>query len=174
MALPREYVSEDCAIARTLEIVGERWTLLIVRDAFYGVTRFSDFRDHLDVPRAVLAGRLSLLVEHGIMARITAASGRNEYVLTAKGDELWPTIWSMLAWGTKHYIPEGRRRPYTHAGCGGSVALDGRCEACGAQPQPSELTVHPRPEPSPITAHKTDQVSRTLATPHQLLTPIAH
>src|ERR1700678_76491 len=158
MALPREYISEDCAIARTLEIVGERWTLLIVRDAFYGVTRFSDFRDHLAVPRAVLAERLSLLVEHGIMARVTAASGRDEYVLTAKGEELWPTIWSLLAWGSKHYIPEDRRRLYTHTGCGGTVTLEGRCEACGVTPGPSELTVHPRPKPSPITAHKTDHV----------------
>jgi DNA-binding HxlR family transcriptional regulator len=174
MALPREYLSEDCAIARALEVIGERWTLLILRDAFQGVTRFSDFRDHLEVPRAVLAERLSLLVGHGIMARVTAASGRDEYVLTAKGKELWPTIWSLQSWGAKHYVPEERRRPYTHTGCGGAVTPDGRCGACGARPGPDELTVHPRPAPSPITAHKTDQVSRTLAAPHQLLTPIVH
>ncbi len=62
MALPREYLGEDCALARALEIVGERWTLLIVRDSFYGVRRFSDFRDHLGIPRAVLTDRLNLLV----------------------------------------------------------------------------------------------------------------
>ena len=76
MALPREYTGENCSIARALEVVGERWTLLIVRDAFYGVSRFSDFRDHLRIPRAVLAERLSLLVEHDILTRVTAASGR--------------------------------------------------------------------------------------------------
>ncbi len=66
MALPRTYTGENCAVARSLEVIGERWTLLIVRDAFYGVCRFSDFRDHLGIPRAVLAERLNLLVEHEI------------------------------------------------------------------------------------------------------------
>ena len=69
MALPRTYAGENCAVARSLEVIGERWTLLIVRDAFYGVCRFSDFRDHLGIPRAVLAERLNLLVEHEILAR---------------------------------------------------------------------------------------------------------
>jgi DNA-binding HxlR family transcriptional regulator len=172
MALPREYTGEDCAIARSLEIIGERWTLLIVRDAFYGVSRFSDFRDHLAIPRAVLTERLNRLVEHGIMTRVTAGHARNEYVLTAKGKELWPAIWSLLSWGTKHYVPQGRGRRYTHTGCGGAVAPDGRCGSCGAQPGPAELTTHPRPTPSPVIAAKTDPVTRALAVPHRLLTPI--
>ena len=67
MALPREYTAESCPIARSLEIVGERWTLLIVRDAFYGVRRFSDFQAHLGIPKAVLAERLALLVAEGVL-----------------------------------------------------------------------------------------------------------
>jgi DNA-binding HxlR family transcriptional regulator len=172
MALPREYTGEDCAIARALEIIGERWTLLIVRDAFYGVTRFSDFRDHLAVPRAVLTERLNLLTEHGILARVTAASGRDEYVLTAKGQELWPAIWALQSWGSEHYIPAERRRFYRHAGCGGAIAPDGRCESCGTQPEPGDLTAHPRPKQLPLTANKTDPVSVALRAPHRLLTPI--
>ena len=171
MALPREYTGQDCAIARALEVIGERWTLLIVRDAFYGVRRFSDFRDHLAVPRAVLAERLNLLVENAILARVTAASGRDEYELTGKGEELWPAIWALLSWGSKYHMPRGRIRPYSHAGCGGAVAADGRCEACGATPEPADLTVHPRPAWSPAVA-KTDPVSRALSVPHRLLTPI--
>ena len=103
MALPREYLGEDCALARALEIVGERWTLLIVRDAFYGVRRFSDFRDHLGIPRAVLTDRLNLLVGHAILERSVGASGRDEYALTPKGQRLWPAMWSLMSWGNDFY-----------------------------------------------------------------------
>jgi DNA-binding HxlR family transcriptional regulator len=171
MALPREYVTEDCPIARALEIIGERWTLLIVRDAFYGVSRFSDFRDHLGIPRAVLTDRLSLLTEQGILTRATAASGREEYSLTAKGQRLWPAIWSLITWGNEYYAAAPQTRFFTHTGCGGTVRADGRCESCGASPPPPELTVHPRPEASPA-AVKTDPVSLALTVPHRLLTPI--
>ena len=85
MALPREYTAESCPIARSLEIIGERWTLLIVRDAFYGVRRFSDFHAHLGIPKAVLADRLALLVAEGVLTKTSAASGHDEYVLTEKG-----------------------------------------------------------------------------------------
>ena len=174
MALPREYTGENCSIARALEVIGERWTLLIVRDAFYGVSRFSDFRDHLRIPRAVLTERLNLLVEHGIMARAAAPSGRDEYSLTVKGRRLWPAIWSLITWGDEYYTASGQRRRFTHAACGGAVSAGGggRCEACGAWPQPDELTVHPRAEPS-WADEKTDPVSRALSVPHRLLTPIA-
>jgi DNA-binding HxlR family transcriptional regulator len=171
MTLPREYAGQDCAVARALEIVGERWTLLIVRDAFYGVSRFSDFRDHLAIPRAVLTERLNLLTEHGILDRVTAASGRDEYSLTPKGQRLWPAIWSLSAWGNEFYLGDGRCRFYTHAGCGGTLAADGRCASCGVLPPPGELTLHPRPGAPP--AAKTDPVSRALSAPHRLLTPIA-
>jgi DNA-binding HxlR family transcriptional regulator len=173
MTLPREYAGQDCPAAWALEIVGERWTLLIVRDAFYGVSRFSDFRDHLGIPRAVLTERLNLLVEHGILERVTAASGRDEYSLTSKGEGLWPAIWSLISWGNEYYLNGRRCRTYSHAGCGGTVAADGRCESCGATPRPGDLTIHPRPGQSPAAA-KTDPVSRALASaPHRLLTPIA-
>jgi DNA-binding HxlR family transcriptional regulator len=173
MALPREYTGEDCPIARALEVVGERWTLLILRDAFYGVRRFSDFRDHLLIPRAVLAERLNLLVEHGILARAAAASGRDEYSLTEKGRRLWPTIWSLISWGNEYYVPGQRRRRFTHAGCGGAVAAEGVCQSCGARPGPDALTVHPRREPSPATAAKHDLVSQALSVPHRLFEPVA-
>ena len=67
--LGKDYERQDCSLARALEVIGERWTLLIVRDAFYGVRRFNDFHAHLDLPKAVLSARLSGLVEDGILAR---------------------------------------------------------------------------------------------------------
>src|SRR5260370_37526144 len=114
MALPSTYAGENCAVARSLEVIGERWTLLIVRDAFYGVCRFSDFRDHLGIPRAVLAERLNLLVEHEILARTSAASGRDEYSLTEKGHRLWPTLWTLLSWGNEDYVPHIPPPSFTH------------------------------------------------------------
>ncbi|HEY2575621.1 MAG TPA: helix-turn-helix domain-containing protein [Streptosporangiaceae bacterium] len=171
MTLPREYLGQDCPIARALEIIGERWTLLIVRDAFYGVSRFSDFRDHLGIPRAVLTDRLNLLTGQGILARVTAASGRDEYSLTAKGRRLWPTVWSLNSWGNEFYGSDRPCRTYAHNGCGGTLAADGRCGSCGVIPGPAELTVLPWPD-APATS-KPDLVSQALSVPHKLLTPIA-
>ena len=99
--LPRTYDAQNCSLARALEIVGERWTLLILRDVFLGVRRFDDFQERLDVSRTVLAGRLQRLVEEGILARerYQERPDRYEYVLTQKGRDLWPAINALRAWG---------------------------------------------------------------------------
>ena len=150
MALPREYAGENCSIARALEVVGERWTLLvIVRDAFYGVSRFSDFRDHLRIPRAVLTERLNLLVEHDILARVTAPSGRDEYSLTVKGRRLWPAIWSLITWGDEYYMAGGQRRRFTHAGCGGAVTAEAGGRSKHAGPGRSRTSSPSTPGPNP-------------------------
>src|SRR5690349_4757082 len=96
--LGKDYEGQDCALARALEVVGERWTLLIIRDAFYGVQRFSDFQAHLDIPRAILAQRLNGLVDTGILERSpdVAHAGRQLYRLTAAGRELWPALHALL------------------------------------------------------------------------------
>jgi DNA-binding HxlR family transcriptional regulator len=170
MALPREYLGQDCSLARALEIVGERWTLLIVRDAFYGVRRFSDFRDHLDIPRAVLTERLNLLVANGILERGAAASGRDEYALTHKGERLWPAVWSLMSWGNEFYLGGRPGRAFTHNGCGGQLGADGTCAACHTMPVPGELTMHPRSGKS--ARRKADPVSQALTQPRPLLVPI--
>jgi DNA-binding HxlR family transcriptional regulator len=108
MALPRDYPAETCPIARSLEIIGERWTHHILRDAFYGVRRFTDFHNHLKVPKAVLAQRLSHLVEEGLLGTAVADSGgRAEYVLTPKGRQLWPVLNALAQWGAEHYQTGG-------------------------------------------------------------------
>lgn len=108
MALPREYTGQACSIVRALEIVGERWTLLIVRDAVFGVRRFSDFLEHLGTPRAVLTERLEFLVREEVMTRVPGPGKRSEYELTAKGLALWPVVRSLSAWGDEFYAPEGQ------------------------------------------------------------------
>ncbi|WIM87063.1 helix-turn-helix domain-containing protein [Candidatus Mycobacterium wuenschmannii] len=166
MALPREYVAESCPIARTLEIVGERWTLLVIRDAFYGVRRFSDFRAHLDIPKAVLAERLSLLVDEGVLTK----ADRGEYALTPKGRRLWPTIWSLASWGNENYVDQPQRRSYRHAICGGAIRPDRVCASCGELPNVADLVLHPPRRPRER-AVRTDPVSVGLRAPHRLLEP---
>ncbi len=121
MPLPNDYASQSCSVARSLEIVGERWTMLIVRDAFYGVRRFGDFVTHLDIPRAVLAARLKNLVAEGVMVREPGAGGHDEYALTEKGRRLWPVMRELMAWGDQYYAPRGPRRVLTHAADGGNA-----------------------------------------------------
>lgn len=91
----------NCSVAQTLDVVGDPWTLLIVRDALFGVTRFDDFRRSLDIPRATLASRLDTLVQHGVMERrlYRDRPERHEYVLTEKGRDLRRVMVSMLQWG---------------------------------------------------------------------------
>lgn len=91
----------DCSIAQTLDVVGDPWTLLIVRDAFFGLRRFDDFCRSLEIPRATLSSRLSALVANGILERREYAEHppRHEYVLTPKGRSLRPVLVAMLQWG---------------------------------------------------------------------------
>jgi DNA-binding HxlR family transcriptional regulator len=171
MALPKDYLGEGCSLARALEVVGERWTLLIVRDAFFGVRRFGDFAAHLAIPRAVLTSRLDLLAEAGVLAVVPGAHGRDEYILTRKGLDLWPAVRALLAWGDDHYSATGPRRVFRHAADDGAVAADGTCAACGAAVGVADQLVEPGPGFTPAPG-RTDAVSAALTAPRRLLEPI--
>jgi DNA-binding HxlR family transcriptional regulator len=169
MALPREYDRQTCGLARALEVVGERWTLLILRDLFFGVTRFTDIQAHLDVPRAVLTARLALLVDAGIAERRPYAAGRFEHVLTDAGLELWPIVHRLMQWGERH-LGEGEPvRFFAHAACGTDLTPAGACPACGLEPAPHEVETRPGPG-APV--GRTDLASLVLRAPHRLLTPV--
>jgi DNA-binding HxlR family transcriptional regulator len=167
--LGKDYEGQDCAIARSLEVIGERWTLLIVRDAFYGVRRFNDFQAHLDVPKAVLSDRLAGLVEDGILVRRADPEhgGRHLYELTEAGRGLWPVLHSLLVWGGRHRYPNSR--VFKHAVC--STVLDdaGVCPTCGIAPPPEDLVTEPRRGRGRV---RDDLVSVALRGPHRLLEPI--
>jgi DNA-binding HxlR family transcriptional regulator len=168
--LGKDYADQDCALARALEVVGERWTLLIMRDAFYGVRRFSDFAAHLDIPRAVLADRLRGLVDNGLLTRRADAErpGRDVYELTDIGRELWPALHALMRWGLRFHAAPDRTRRFRHAACGTDLDERGGCPRCGIAPPPEDVvtaTVTTKPS-------RTDPVSAALHPPRHLLDPL--
>ena len=142
--LGRTYDSLDCSVARTLEAIGERWTILILRDAFFGVRRFDDFQKDLGIARNVLQTRLTHLVDEGIMRRVPYQDRpvRYEYRLTEKGIDLWPVMVAMLGWGDRYAAPDGPPVRIVHRGCGGPVTDRGVCAACGAVLTARDVRVH--------------------------------
>ncbi|GAA4904104.1 HxlR family transcriptional regulator [Actinomycetospora succinea] len=177
MPLGQNYDRQDCALARALEIVGERWTLLVLRDCFFGVRRFADLRAHLDIPRAVLSDRLATLVDAGLLARRNYAPGRDEYVLTDTGLDLWPAVYSLARFGDRHLVgPGGGRRRFRHADCpegGAELAAGAVCPACGTLPAPSSLETYLLvPAADTDRPVRDDAVSVALRRPHRLLAPL--
>lgn len=131
--LHREY-DQVCSIARTLEVLGERWTLLVIRDVFDGRRRFDQIQENLGVARNVLSTRLALLVDEGILEKRSYQERppRHEYFLTEKGLDLWPLMISILHWGDRHLAdPAGPPMLIRHKHCGGLVDERGSCEGCG-------------------------------------------
>ena len=171
MPLPNDYAGQKCSAARTLEVIGERWTLLIVRDAFYGVKRFGDFAAHLDIPRAVLTNRLNSLIQEGVLERVPGPGAREEYGLTDKGTKLWSVVRDLMAWGDEFYSERGPRRVFHHADDDGVLDANGRCQTCGAQAGVADTIVVPGPgyEPS---VHDGGMIDAAFARPRRLLEPI--
>lgn len=148
LVLHRAYPAQVCSIARSLEVIGERWTLLILRDALLGTDRFEAFQQSLGIASNVLTDRLRLLCDEGVLERRPDETrpGRPRYVLTDKGRELAPALIVLMKWGDRHYpTPGGPPRLTLHAGCGGTVGADLRCERCGRQVRGSELDLAPGP-----------------------------
>jgi DNA-binding HxlR family transcriptional regulator len=139
---------ENCSIARSLAVVGDRWTLLILRDAFLRVRRFDDFEKSLKIARRVLSERLALLVDEGILAKVPYQERptRYEYRLTEKGLELFPVILSLVHWGDRHYsAKDGPPLLHRHQACGHDFRSVLTCSECGQAVGPREVTVHPGP-----------------------------
>jgi DNA-binding HxlR family transcriptional regulator len=129
--LGRMYDTQVCSIARSLEVVGERWSLLIVRDAlFAGVTRFGDFQHNLGIATNVLTSRLESFVETGIMQHQAVA----DYVLTEKGRALGIALMALTEWGDEWASPVDPPILYAHDGCGDAVHAAAVCETHGVVP----------------------------------------
>lgn len=133
--LGREY-GQNCSAARTLELIGERWTMLVIRDVFVGRRRFDQIQESLGVARNILSARLQLLVDAGILEkrRYQEKPERFEYRLTEKGIDLWPVLVALIGFGDKHLAPaEGPPMVIRHKGCDGRVNDRRICERCDAE-----------------------------------------
>jgi DNA-binding HxlR family transcriptional regulator len=130
--LPQGYDEQNCSVARTLEVIGERWSALILRDALLGIRRFEDFRARLGISRTVLSTRLDTLVDHGVLERerYQRRPDRYEYVLTEKGADLWPALHALAAWGDRYAAPDGAPRSFVHDTCHTALTSAVICPDC--------------------------------------------
>ena len=145
-----EWSVDTCTIGRAMEILGEKWTLVVLREVFNGIRRFDDMRQRTAVPRQVLTNRLASLVEHGILRREPyqepGARVRHEYRLTAKGFDLYPVMIAVSEWGNRYLAePEGPPLEFVHRDCGSLVHMETHCAAGHTLTDPR--AVLPRPGP---------------------------
>jgi DNA-binding HxlR family transcriptional regulator len=129
-----EWSVDNCTIGRTLDIVGDRWSFLVLREVFQGLRRFEDLTVRTAIPRTVLTDRLRRLVDAGILRREPyrepGTRRRMEYRLTEKGLDLYPVLLALQQWGDRYLAgPEGPPIEFAHRGCGAKVELVMRCEA---------------------------------------------
>jgi DNA-binding HxlR family transcriptional regulator len=150
--LGNDYKTQTCSIAGALEVVGERWSLLIVRNVFLGLRRFDQIQANLGIARNVLQSRLEKLVEQGVLERTPYQERppRYEYRLTEKGLDLWPIVVSLMQWGDRHTPPPaGPPVVLEHRGCGGRIDEHRICERCGERLSARESRAEPGPGATP-------------------------
>jgi DNA-binding HxlR family transcriptional regulator len=143
----KSFADMHCSVAQCLEVVGEWWSLLIVRDAFLGVTRFDELQQRLGISRNVLGQRLTRLVDAGVLAKVSYSEHppRYDYRLTDKGRDLWPVITAMRQWGDRYAAPDGPPLQVVHRDCGHISDAQVVCSACGEPIGPRDVRAIPGP-----------------------------
>src|SRR5947209_2329771 len=141
----KSFSDMHCSVAQCLEVVGEWWTLLIVRDAMLGVTRFDDLQERLGISRNVLNQRLTRLIDAGVLAKVPYSEHppRYDYRLTDKGRDLWPVLDAMRQWGDRHAAPDGPPLKMKHKACGRFMQAVMTCSACGEELGPRDVQMAP-------------------------------
>ena len=127
-----QYSADNCTVGRTMAILGERWTFVVIREVFNGIRRFDDMRRHTSIPRQVLTNRLGVLVDHGILRKepyqAPGERARREYRLTPKGLDLYPALVAIAQWGDRYLAdPEGPPVAFRHRDCGSAVTVTPVC-----------------------------------------------
>ena len=147
-----EIDQQDCSVAQALSVVGDRWTMLILKEAFMRVRRFDDFQERTGAPRPVLAERLKALVDDGVLEKrlYSERPDRFEYRLTEKGRDLWPVLISLLRWGDRWMT--GRQGPpveVRHRTCGHAIHPELACPECGEWLEATDMVATSRRSPTP-------------------------
>ncbi|CAN5876985.1 helix-turn-helix domain-containing protein [soil metagenome] len=130
-----DLADQPCSIARSVAVIGDRWTLMILRDAFLGVRRFEAFQTRLGISRTIITARLKLLVDEGVLTKVpyTDRPVRHDYRLTQKGLDLYPVVMSIVHWGDRHYAGDaGAPLLHRHKPCGCDFAPVMTCSECHA------------------------------------------
>lgn len=143
-----ELGEEDCSLARAVSVIGDRWTLLILRDCFLRVRRFEDFQERLGITRPILASRLKKLVDAFVLTKVAYQQrpARYEYRLTPKGLDLYPVVMATVHWGDVHMAGKrGRPLLHTHALCSKDFDPVMVCSECGEPLIPKQVHVHRGP-----------------------------
>jgi DNA-binding HxlR family transcriptional regulator len=147
--------AENCTVGRTMAILGERWTFVVLREVFNGVRRFDDIRRHSGIPRQVLSNRLALLVDQDVLRREPyqdpGERARHEYRLTEKGFDLYPVLVAIAAWGDRYLAdPEGPPVQFTHRDCGAAVHTVLECGKGHRVEKPRDIAARPGPGAQPF------------------------
>lgn len=140
---------QPCSLSRTLSVVGDRWTLLVLRECFMGVRRFDEFEKRMGITRHVLAERLKRLTEHGVLVKSAYQQRpvREEYRLTDKGHDLYPAVLALVNWGDRHMSDDiGQPIRHVHKTCGHEVHGVMVCSACGEPLQARDMSLREAPE----------------------------
>jgi DNA-binding HxlR family transcriptional regulator len=143
----RPFEDQNCSIARALAIVGERWTLLVMREVLLGRRRFADIKRNTGIAPNILSDRLATLVEHGLLEKRLYSEHPEsyEYVPTPKGVDVNPVLVALMAWGDAHAAPDGPPRVVVHTACGHDAHPRLHCSHCGEPMEPREMQVRPGP-----------------------------
>jgi len=145
-----DYATDNCTIGRAMAVLGERWTIVVLREVYNGVRRFEDMRQHTGVPRQVLTNRLAHLVDEDILRRAPyreeGQRERHEYRLTEKGFDLYPVMVAVAGWGDRYLAdPDGPPVEFAHRDCGSLIEVHTRCAAGHAVTDPREVVSRPGP-----------------------------
>ncbi len=151
------------SVLAALEVIPDRWSALVLREAFFGVRRISDFRRSLGIARNTLTDRLNRLVEQGVLERhrIADTNEWEEYRLTEMGLDLYPVTVALMQWGDRWRAPEGPPLRLTHKECGGELALELSCDRCGAQVDAPHASYEPGPGAADGRRRRTRRSRRT-------------